>query len=224
MKKGAIPADFQVLIKPLVLFSVMAILAAVIYNVGVARISQQNVQVAQTKKNESILANRVSVLQEVSGTVTTQAKAADAAVPNINPGLLTLSQLKGLATKTGVSAVNFGIGSEIKDLAGLNRVETSIVVEGSFSNVVSFISQLNTIAPIAVPGKIRITSAGALSRASVTVSSYFAPLPTKLPSLTEPVTKLNSSEADIINKISLLTQPAFLELSPQSPAPHNNPF
>lgn len=224
MKKSLIPPNFQVLITPFGLISAMAILGAVVYNVGVARISQQNLQVAQSKKNESVLAERVSVLQEVSGTVTTQAKAADAAVPNINPGLLTLSQLKQLASKTSVTVVDFGIGSEIRDVGGLTRVETTIVVEGSFANVVSFVSQINTVAPIAVPGKIRITSAGGLSRASVTASSYFAPLPTKLPSLTEPVTKLTSAEADVISKISSLSQPAFLELAPQPPAPRPNPF
>lgn len=224
MKKSQLPPEFQVLLVPFALISAMAILFAIVYNVGVSRISQQNQQLAITKKNESVLAERVSVLQEVSGTVTTQAKAADAAVPSINPGLITLSQVRTLASKTSLSVIDFGIGSEIIDVGGLKKVEVDITVEGKFGDVVSFISQLNSIAPISVPTKIRMTSAGGLSRASLSANSYFAALPTRLPALTEPVRKLTAAETDTISKISALSQPAFLELTPQAAVPRSNPF
>lgn len=224
MKKSLIPPDFRILLRPLALICAMVILAAVIYNVGVSRVSQENAQLATAKKNEAVLAERATTLESVSGTVTSQAKAADAAVPNLNPGLVTLSQLRSLAAKTSLTVIDFGVGSEIRDIGTLSRVEVSVTVEGQFGNVISFISQLNTIAPIAVPGKIRITSSGGLSRGLVAVSSYFSPLPTKLPALTEPVTKLTTAETDTITKVTSLSQPAFLELTPQPGAPRPNPF
>lgn len=222
MKK--LPPDFQILVTPLGLILVLLILIWIIFNVGISRISSQNEQLATTQKNENILSQRLSVLQQISATVTPEAQAADAALPDTNAGLLALSQLRQLSGKSGVTVVDFTIGSEQGSLTGLSRVDVNITVDGSFASVISFISQLNSIAPIVVPQKIRITSAGASSRGVVTVSTYFAPLPTTIPALTQPVTQLTASETDLVLKISALTQPTFLKLIPQSPSSRPNPF
>lgn len=222
MKK--LPANIQVLLTPLALVLVLIVLAVVIFNVGIAKISSQNAQVSAAHKSENVLSQRISVLEQVSGTVTSQAKAADAAVPNMNSGLLALSQLKELAVKVGVTIADFKIGAEQQGTAGLSQVNLAISIEGPFSSIINFVNQLNSIAPIVVPGKIQITTSGGLSRGEITVSSYFGLLPTKLPALTEAVTQLTSGEMDVVTKISSLTQPTFLELSPQPPAPRSNPF
>ena len=90
--------------------------------------------------------------------------------------------------------------------------------------MLEFLKSIDTIAPITLVDKIKINEVGGTTRAEVSVKSFFAALPTKLPSLTEPLRDLTEAERETLSKISALTQPPFTDIPPSQGEGKIDPF
>ncbi|OGM75916.1 hypothetical protein A2210_00985 [Candidatus Woesebacteria bacterium RIFOXYA1_FULL_40_18] len=223
MKKSLIPPNIQILIYPSIILTALAILSFVVINFGLAQISKQSQAVSEAKVNEKILAEKEATLTEVSATVAKEAASVSLALPEENPALAILSQLKLLAlSKTIVlSNIKVGVGSQEENLL---RVNISFNANGQDINVLDFLSSIKNISPITTIEKIKMSQVSGVLSADTNVRGYWSLLPKTLPKVTEPVTNLSEPERNLLEKVMALTPPSFTQVTPSAPSIRDNPF
>jgi hypothetical protein len=219
-----VPQKMKVMVVPLGLFLAALLLGAIVVRVGLSRVSSQRAELQKASKNETILAQKQNVLQALEEDVLSYADTAILAVPEKNPSLIALSQLKILGESKGLLIDNIEIGNSVKDKSGGYKAIVSFEVEGAFDQVLSYLTSIKTFAPLTIIDRAEITQAGGAVRASVDAVVYWASLPTKLPALSEPVKELSASETNIITELSTLEPPLFTEVLPSAPSGRLDPF
>ncbi|MBU0572254.1 hypothetical protein KKH23_01120 [Patescibacteria group bacterium] len=219
-----IPQKMKVMLLPLGLLSAMVILVIVIFKVGIGRISTQRVEFQKATKNETILSQKQQVLQTIESNILSYADTAIIAMPDKNPSLVALSQLKNLAEKSALNIGSIEIGGETKGKSGPSKTTISFEVEGTLSQVLNYLISTESFAPLSVIDRVEIAQAGGVIRASVDLAVFWAPLPTKLPAISEPVQELSAGETGLITELSGLEQPLFTQILPAAPSARIDPF
>ncbi len=219
-----IPQKIKVMLVPLALLLAMIAMAAVVFKVGVNRISSQRSGLQNATKNETILSQKQQVLQTLESNILSYADAAIVAMPDKNPSLIALSQLKVLAERNTVILSNIEVGGKIKDKSGTSKTIVSFEIEGTLAGVLDYLISTKSFAPLSIIDRVEIAQAGGVIRASVDLAVYWVPLPTKLPPISEPVRELTASETNLITELSNLEQPLFIQVVPTDPSGRADPF
>jgi hypothetical protein len=222
--KAFIPQKMRVMLLPLALLLTMVVLAIIVFKVGVARIGTQRAELRKATKNETILTQKQQVLQTLENSILSYADTVIIAMPDKNPSLIALSQIKILAERDTVSLSNIKIGSRVKDKSGTFKTTILFEVEGTLFQVLNYLISTKSFAPLSVIERLEIAQAGGVIRASVNLSFYWVPLPTKLPAISEPVRELSANETNLITELSNLEQPLFSQVLPAAPSARINPF
>jgi hypothetical protein len=222
--KAFIPQKMKVMMVPLGLLLAMVVLTVIVLRVGVSKISTQRAELRKATKNETILSQKQQVLQTLENNILSYADAAIVAMPDKNPSLMALSQLKVLAEKNGIIISDIKIGSRTKDKSGAFKTTILIEVEGPLTQVLSYLISTKNFAPLSVVNKVELAQAGGLARASSSLTVFWVPLPTKLPAIAEPVLELSANETNLITELSNLEQPLFSQVLPAAPSARIDPF
>src|SRR5688572_160944 len=101
---------------------VVLILFFVVGKFGLSKMTDLRKQITKAQKEESILTEKLKILETVSDTLGQGSAISAAVMPESNPSLIVLTQLKILASTSGVFITNIKAGSEIQDSSGLSRV------------------------------------------------------------------------------------------------------
>ncbi len=223
-EKSFLPPGAKALLVPVGLFFLAAILLIVVYQIGISRINSQKAKLQKAERNENILNQKQQVLQSIESEVLAYADAVSVAMPDKNSSLTVISQLKSIAEENGVSLNNVEVTNPSKDKNGLSKTILSLEVEGVLVQVLSFLSEMGNFAPLSTIDKADLTQAGGVIRATVDLAVYWAPLPTKLPAISEAVNELSADESALIIEFSNLKQPTFTEVLPDLPSERVDPF
>lgn len=191
---------------------------------GFSKISEVRVQLAGESKNQATLTQKLAILRTVSDTLATGASFAATALPDSNPSLLLSSQLKNLSSQNQVNLSGLKGGPEVTDSTGLSRVDLTLDVTGTRESVLDFAKAIEGMAPITHIDKIKITEGNNQVRASLSLRSFWSPLPTKLPSLTEQITDLTADERALLSDLSGLTQPTISTAPVPASSGKTDPF
>ena len=222
--KAFISQKMKVMLLPLALLLAMVTLSIIVFKVGVARIGTQRAELKKATKNETILTQKQQVLQTLEENILSYADAAIVAMPDKNPSLIALSQLKTLAERNTLTLSEIKIGSRTKDKSGAFKTTVLFEVEGTLFEVLNYLISTKSFAPLSVIDRVDIIQAGGVMRASVTLTVFWVPLPTKLPAISEPVHELSADETNLITELSSLEQPLFTQISPAAPSARIDPF
>jgi len=219
-----IPQKMKVMLLPLALLLAMVVLAIVVSKVGVGKINTQRAELRKATKNETILSQKQQVLQTLENNILSYADAAVIAMPDKNPSLIALSQLKTFAERNGIIISDVKIGSKTKDKSGTFKTTILLEVEGSLAQVLNYLISTKSFAPLSVINKVEVAGAGELVRASTSLTIFWIPLPTKLPAISEPTRELSANETNLITELSNLEQPLFTQILPVEPSARIDPF
>lgn len=223
-KKAFIPQKMRVMLLPLALLLAMITLSIIVFKVGVAKISTQRAELQKATKNETILTQKQQVLQTLEDNILSYTDTVIIAMPDKNPSLMALSQLKTLAERNAISLSEIKVGSKTSDKSGIFKTTILFEVEGALFQVLDYLISTKSFAPLSVVNRVNITQAGGVIRASVSLTVFWVPLPTKLPAISEPVTELSANEINLITELSSLEQPLFTQISPAAPSARIDPF
>ena len=212
----------QILI-PAAVFLVMLGLTFLGGKFAYRQISSLRDKISQEKKSYNILSQKVAFLQEYREQLETGSDKSVFALPKANSSLVASSALKKLALGSGVFLSNIKTSAEVKDEDDLSRVDLTFEAEGGKEALFSFLTQIGNLAPIISIENVKITQSAGNYQAAVTSRTFFTPLPEKLPALTEPVKQLTDNEKKLVEEISKLSPPDFLEVAPTT-AGKENPF
>lgn len=221
--KTNITIEIKTILKPVLFFIVLIILSIIVAKEGFARISSLRNQLDAEKQKEAILAQKESLLREVAADTSVNTEVSLAAVPAKNPALIALSQFKTLSSDKSVLLSNIKVGMEAKE-TDLSSIEIRLDVEGNLSSVLDFMKTINTLLPITLVEKVKLSSQGEISRASVIVKVFFSSYPTQLTSLTEPLEGLTTEEKAVLAKLAQSVMPSFVEVQPLPVGLRANPF
>lgn len=219
-----IPENVQTVMRVLIPLLVVIILFVLVGQFGFGKISDIRNQIANAKTDQEILMQKLDILRGIESNGQESSNLVVAALPDSNPSLLVVSQIKLLAGKEGLTVSRLKAGTPAVGTSGLSSVNISFNVVGSRSQVESFIKGINLIAPITIVDKVKITeSSPGTSLGIVSLKSFWSPFPTKIPAVSQPLTDLTPAEKQTLQQLRTLSQPIFSQI-PAGQGGKSDPF
>lgn len=219
-----LPENVKLVISSLSPLIIVGILFALVGQFGISKVVDVRNQIAKAEKDQAILTQKLTLLKSISGTINESTRTSLAVLPDTNPSLIMMSQLKIISSSNSVLISGVKSGTPINDSSGLFHVDISFQVSGTRSQVISFLNNISLIAPITIVDKVKITESAGAVRADVTTKSYWSSLPKTLPVMTSPITDLTTAEKKIVTDIGSLTQPTFVNVPSSSESGKIDPF
>jgi len=222
MKK--IPENVTTVAKAFLPLTVIIILFVIVGNFGFGKITELRNQITASQSDQKILTQKLDVLRNVSTNGTQISNFAVSALPDSNPSLAVMSQIKTIAGSHNLIISDIKATGPTIDPSGLSSVTTSFNVSGSREQMESFVNSVGSFAPITIVTKIKLSEDSPGSAlANLSVKSFWAPFPTKIPAITEVISDLTPDEQQMLQDISSLNQPVFIQL-PASGGGKSDPF
>lgn len=202
---------------------VMIILFIIVAKFGISKVVDLRQKIASAQKDETVLTQKLKLLETISDTLGTGSSVATAVIPESNPSLVVLSQLKILASTKGIFVSNIKAGAEGRDDTGLSKADITFDVRGPRPVVVDFLKGTSTLAPIIKITKFKMSENSGETLVSVNASCFWAPLPKTIPGITDSINDLTPAERTLLTEISKLKQPLFVDI-PAGSGGKINPF
>lgn len=219
-----IPENVLTVIKTFLPLVVIIILFVIIGQFGFGKITDIRNQIETAKSDQKILTQKLDILRKIESTGEQSSNLVVAALPESNPSLLVVSQVKLLAGKNGLMVSGLKASTPAVGTNGLSSVNISFNITGSRTQIESFIRGVISFAPITIVDKIKINeSAPGSSSGGITLKSYWAPFPTKVPAVSQAVTDFTPDEQQILQNLGSLTLPIFGQV-PAASGGKSDPF
>jgi hypothetical protein len=219
-----LPENIRLIINSVSPLIVVLVLFVVVGQFAFGKISEVRNKITKSQKDQAILVQKFDLIKTLGETAASSVAAVSNALPEANPSLTVISQMKILAAQNGIVIANTKGGAEVKDNSGLSRVDITFDVIGPRAQIITLTKSISQIAPITLVDKIKITESAGAARATIATRSFWAPFPTKLPALTEAITDLTADEKKTLGVVTGLTQPEFSEVTASDTAPRPDPF
>jgi hypothetical protein len=165
----------------------------------------------------SKLEQRNNALSSLSPSVIAASKQIATVLPAENSVLLVTSQVRTTAVANKVTIKTLttsSISDQTDPQAGSTQV--GLIVEGSSSSVLDFLTSLTTQAPLIELGGVNFVTNPTTTIAQVTLNSYWSPVPTQLPAITESISALTPEETTLLTQLSAFTSPVINSDTPDS--------
>jgi len=221
----AVSNSTKVLVTPVILVVLLIILFSLVLKTGVTKLMSLNKSLAESKKEEIALSEKLSILNTSKESALSLADLSVVAIPQENPALVLISQFKKLATERGLAlnSIDSKPGSVISTEEIVNE-EIEFNLDGPIASIFDFLKSLQKISPLVTLHEVKISQTQAVARSKVTAYAYYAAFPEVLPSISTPLSQLSAEEKDILAKISSFSQPTFSEISPSGPYQRSDLF
>lgn len=223
MKK--IPENVLVIVKAVLPLIVIITLFIILAKIGFGKITEIRGQITEARKDQAVLTEKLDLLRTVAVTGAEDSNIAVNSLPDGSPSLAAIAQIKTLAANSNLILRSVkstaAIGSSTNDL---NDVQITFDVLGSKADIENFLVAIDKFAPISLLHSVKITQTTGVFTADVTVKSFWASLPTKLPSSVEQFTELTVEEKQILADLTNLAQPVFIALPPPGSEFKLDPF
>ncbi len=207
--------DLKILTTPLLVVGLILILSFVSSKIIIDNISTLNGRLSDDRLTENKLQTKLNSLKTVNSEIGNSSLALIDALPGTNSVLTTVDELQAESLPIGLSLRNLRSSNLL--MASENSIATTEIdfdADGAYESIATLIKILKDIAPITRFDSIRINNQNSANsniyRMSATLIAYSAPLPTKIPTIEEPLLNLSSNEEAILKKVSNLKQPSFL--------------
>jgi hypothetical protein len=174
---------------------------------------------------EDVLTKKLAVLENTSPEVLEKSPQTVIVLPDKNPVLSLISQVKEIAITQNslVSEVKTGSITEIEE--NLHRIEFTVGIDApDFITIAKIVDEIGKRAPVSSVDLLEMQDQLTIKHANLQVSAYWSPLPDSLPAVTDPLSALSPDELALLNQISSFSAPQFSTLSPEADTQRENPF
>jgi hypothetical protein len=221
--KSFISPNISMLAVPILYLIILIVVSVFSIKTGYGQIIKQRADISNAKKIESVLNEKLITLQDAQGFIAKYVDPVSFAMPDKNPSLLILSQMKQIIQQRPISLTDLNL-SKGSGTASTNTIALSFNVVGSVNDVLSLYQDMTKLAPLMVFDNFDISHDAESIAIETRASSFFSEYPEKLPSITQPISKITTNEISILDEITLLTAPTFSKLNPNGPFTRDNPF
>ena len=218
--------SYKSLLIPLVLFVVLIALFAYIVNISYTKISAQVASIKSLRQDIAVFQNRIEGLRAFQDREFPDSDKLLAALPEENPSLWMLSQIKRKAEENIITIQERNTSFSSSEGSGIASGNITFSAQGGKENMINFLLTFPKIAPLSKIARLELSmdEEGTATTANVEISVYYAKLPQRLPEITEAVNKLTPEEEEMVGKLTKLELPEFTTLSPNSPFEVKDPF
>ena len=224
--------DLKLLGMPLAILTGILLLALISTQIIINNLSTLNSQINDNQKKVDMLQQKLSLLQTVGNepSNSNQPVVVTTALPAKNSALAALNEIQTSASSSTLVITNLTSSNiTLKANSALATTEIDFEADGQYGSIASFIEKLKNSAPITRFNSIKISGGGTGSnfyRLSASIFSYWAPLPTTLPAISESITGLTPDEQKIYNQVSALDSGGVFIQSSSLPvnSGRSNPF
>lgn len=208
------------------LFTLVAVIGvgAFAYTFSSSKIKVQLKDIAQNEKEISVLGNKVAVLQEEQDLLRLYEPQAMEVLPNANPVLFQLYSLRLLANETATTIEDIKIGAVAESEGDVSSVAFSFSATGSMDSILNLIDVMRLRAPLFNISKVKIEGDDNAATAEITASSFYSELPSNLPPITSPVTKITREELEAFSRFEIGGVDSSFGVEPVRGDPSRNPF
>lgn len=225
-KSNSLDFPFKRFASSLVIVMVASVLLVFVVLLGKDIIISEWNKYKNNQNNKVIFESKKEVLSNVSSQVFNKSELVAIAMPDKNPVLWVISQLKNyLSENSNVLIKSLAVDIGEKNLTDINTLLVRIEIEAKdISGVLSMIDYLQKVLPITKVSDVS-TEIGDLNvKSKVIILVYWSEYPTKLTNITESISSINQDEMEILNFVAQLKPPVFKVLSPSVPSIRENPF
>jgi Tfp pilus assembly protein PilO len=222
MKK--IPENILIVIKSFIPLFVIIILFIILSQVGIGKINEVRSQISSARQEQGVLTQKLDILRTVSVNGAENANVVTNALPDSTPSLAAMSQLKRIAAENNLVLRAVKSGSSNESNPDFNSVSITFNLIGNKNDITSFVNAITTYAPISIVDSVKMSQSGTGFIGNVTIKSFWAPFPAKLPATIEQFNDLNADDKQVLSDLSGLAQPVYLALPPASSEGKTNPF
>jgi hypothetical protein len=146
------------------------------------------------------------------------------AVPDDNPAVSAISQIKSRTIAAGMPTNTIKVGNAVKE-GTVDQVTIDFEVDGDISVILAIISNLPNTAPLGVVEKITLTESVAPNyKAIISYKTFWSELPSVVPSVETSIKAFAGDDAKIIQKLRSLEVPQVTNFQPQPGVARDNPF
>lgn len=202
---GQLPENTKQVIKSVAPLLIVIILFLFVGKFGVGKITGLSTKIKDSKRTQTILQEKLNILTSVSQTAAVNAGRVVYALPESNPTIAALSQLKNLALTNNLILKEIRSSNSSSDTS-FSSVNISFSVEGARDSILAFINSIKTVAPIMLVSRAQLREGQDIAKADITVSSFWAGLPSSIPPVTQTVSDLTASEKEMLIELSQLNQ------------------
>ena len=210
--------NVRVVVIPLASLLILATLSLFVFKDLYSRISLERLKLERVRKDGQVLQQKQIFLQELSDQVLSLSDSTLLALPNTNSALLEISQLKSMADKNAITLENLGVGGEDTTKGEISTVILTFDALGKFDDVLSFLVEIQSSAPLARLENVKMAQAGDSTFVQAGLKVFWSELPTTIPAINEPVAQLAPSEQNILNVLLELSPPPFFATTPATPS------
>jgi len=219
-----IPENILTIIKTLAPLVVVIVLFMIVGQFGFGKITDIRNQIEATKSDQKILTQKLDILRKIEDTGEQSSNLVVVALPDSNPSLFVVSQIKLLAGKNGLTIGGLKASSPAVGTTGLSTVNISFTLAGSRSQIESFIKGVSSFAPITIVDRIKINESGpGISMGGITLKSFWAAFPTKIPAVSQALADFTPAEQQTLQDLRSLTLPIFSQV-PAGQGGKSDPF
>lgn len=190
-----------------------------------AQVLDRYARYQEERERRQTLENKLTVLQTASPALLALSPQTVIVMPEKNPVLPFISQLKELSLAENVSITNIKSSSTVDFQESVKRLEFSVTLAAeNFQQIVNVLNSLSTRAPLSTIDEVDLRDLQTSKEAQVKLSVYWSKLPESLPPITDPFPAFTPEETALLDQVSKFTPPTFSELNPETGAPRENPF
>ena len=215
--------NLKVISLPLLMFFGSIVLFALVANFVGGKITSILSEYERLRRPTVTLTAKLNSLSVNETRVSDFIQNLTAALPPSNSSLLLVSQIRGLVSANLLYIENLKVTNLILDQE-LNHADVGFDVEGSAASVFSFVAQTSSLAPLNKVARLKLTTSASGLRASITLTTFWAAFPVKVPAVSDPLAEVTPDERRLLDKINGLSRPQFLELVPTAESGRENPF
>lgn len=216
--------DFKFISKPVAILLFIVILFSILVTVGVKKINEIRVQIAESVQLENLLSNKVTILESLPNVLAGDTTFLDIALPSRGAVLFGLSQIKNQAFTNGIIISNLKTSSIVPIKNEISKISISFDIDGTEDSVYKFLNSFSKTLPLMSIDKVKLDKSLLGIRSSVSISVYTAELPTKIKAITGKTTELTDEDIQTITEISRYTIPSFVEPKPSQIEAKIDPF
>jgi hypothetical protein len=203
---------------------VIILLSFLVGKFGISNLVDIRNQISDTQKEVTVLTEKLSVLQSLSKTTVESVASVTEALPGSSPALTAISQLENIAAENNVTLTGIKTGAASADISEVVSISTTFQAIGTRDGILAFLKDVETFAPISQVDKVSLSENGGIISANISTKTYWAPFPSTIPTVTQPITDLSVSEKATLIKANALIQPVFSTLAPSEGGVNTAPF
>lgn len=225
ISRKIITPNVQILALPVAVIAVSIIFILYALQNGYSTIRTQLTNLTTNKDTERLLRDKADLLRKMPPGILDSSNAVVVGLPEKNPGIFMISQMKTLATPDQMILQKVDLRDESKFVDTVSKMQfTGEFLAVDYPSLINFLNGLYGVAPISTLESLETELVAGQIKGELKASVYWSPLPKELPPLTEALKELTPEEQSLLGSLSSLKLPDFSVITPGSPSERENPF